>query len=67
MTASILCRFPSEGVVLKPLILFVRSDGLGIHGISVGRRPTGDAGVRVETSVATTMVMSKGLVAARSC
>jgi hypothetical protein len=45
MTASILHRFPSKGVVLKPLILFMRSDGLDIHGISVGRRPTGDAGV----------------------
>jgi hypothetical protein len=30
---------------LKPLILFTHSDGLDIHDINVGRRPTGDAGV----------------------
>jgi hypothetical protein len=34
-----------EGVVLKPLILFTRFDGLDIHGIDVSRRATGDAGV----------------------
>jgi hypothetical protein len=36
---------PLEGIVLKPLILFTHSDGLDIHGIDVGRRPTGDVGV----------------------
>jgi hypothetical protein len=30
---------------LKTLILFTRSGGLDMHGIGVGRRPTGDAGV----------------------
>jgi hypothetical protein len=36
--------YPPKGVVLKTLILFVRFDGLEIHGIDVGRRPTADAG-----------------------
>jgi hypothetical protein len=36
---------PLEGVVLKTLILLARSDGLDMHDIDVGRRPTGDASV----------------------
>jgi hypothetical protein len=36
---------PLEGVVLKTLILFACSDGLDMHDIDVGRRPTGDASV----------------------
>jgi hypothetical protein len=52
---------------LKPLILFARSSRLDIHDINVGRRPTGDASVRVESSVATTILMSYGLVAQQYC